>query len=348
MISNGGVRLFGATIGGQFWLNGAEVSNSTGWAINAPMMVLGGGVYARGLVAHGGVNLFSAVVEESVDLPKSALSSARGHSLRAPGMRVSGSITLDESANVAGDVDLSRTEIKDTLTISSAAFADGTTVDLRRANVGTLDMTTLNAPPAELDLRGARITTIDDDSNSWPGRIAFDMLTYQALNPVLSAGHRLAWLRQGGHSHHPQPYEHLAAHYRTLGQDDDARTVLLARHRLRRRSLRPLGRLWGYFEDATVGYGYRPGRALSWLVALTAVVAIVFSLAPPRPVQPSHPSFQPVAYALDLILPILDLGQEKAFIPVGMTQWIAWVSALAGWLLATAVIAAITRRLVRS
>jgi len=46
MISNGGVGLFGATIGGQFWLNGAEVSNSTGWAINVPVMVLGGGVYA--------------------------------------------------------------------------------------------------------------------------------------------------------------------------------------------------------------------------------------------------------------------------------------------------------------
>lgn len=348
MISNGGVRLFGATIGGQFWLNGADVSNRTGWAISAPVTVVGGGVYARGLVAHGGINLFGAVIGESVELSESTLSSACGRSLRAPGTRVAGSIMLDKSAGVAGDVDLSRAEIKDTLTISSAAFADGTTVDLRGANVGTLDMTTLNAPPAELDLRGAKITTIDDDSDSWPERIAFDLLTYQALNPVLSAGHRLAWLRRGSHSHHPQPYEHLAVHYRTLGHDDDARAVLLARHRLRRRNLRPLACLEGYFEDATVGYGYRPGRAFVWLLALTASVALVFSLVPPRPAQPSHPSFQPVAYALDLILPILDLGQEKAFIPVGVTQWIAWASALTGWLLATAVIAGITRRLVRA
>jgi hypothetical protein len=72
------------------------------------------------------------------------------------------------------------------------------------------------------------------------------------------------------------------------------------------------------------------------------------SLAPPRPVQASHPRFQPVAYALDLIPPLLDVGQEKAFVPIGFTQWIAWASALAGWLLATAVIAGITRRLVRS
>jgi hypothetical protein len=74
----------------------------------------------------------------------------------------------------------------------------------------------------------------------------------------------------------------------------------------------------------------------------------VFTATPPRPVQPAHPGFQPVAYALDLILPILDLGQEKAFTPVGVTQWIAWASAIAGWLLATTVLAGITRRLVRS
>jgi hypothetical protein len=348
MISNGGITLFGAAIGGQFWLNAAEVTNSAGWAINAPMIVVGGGVYARGLVARGGVNLFSGVIGESVELPESTLSSARGPSLRTPGVRVVGSINLDESAHITGDVDLSRSEIKGTLTVSTSVFAHGTTIDLRRATVGTLDMTKLNTAPTELDLRGAIITTIDNDPDSWPARITLDMLTYQALNPVVSASRRLAWLRRGSHGRHPQPYEHLAAHYRELGQDGDARAVLLARHRLRRRSLRPLARLWGYIEDAIVGYSYRPGRALAWLLALTVVVASVFSVAPPRPVQASHPSFQPVAYALDLILPILDLGQDKAFTSVGGSQWIAWASTIAGWLLATAVIAGITCRLVRS
>jgi hypothetical protein len=348
MISNGGVTLFGATIGGQFWLNNADVRNTTGWAMTAPTITVGGGMYARGLAAHGGVNLFGIVVGESVELPASTLSTPRGLSLRAPGARVGASIILDESASMTGDVDLSRAEIKGTLTFSSAAFAEGTAVDLQRAAIGTLDLTRLNARPAALDLRGARIATIDDDVDSWPERIAFDMLTYQALNPALPASRRLAWLRRGNDSQHPQPYEQLATHYRQLGQDDDARAVLLARHRIRRRNLKPLARLWGYLEDVTVGYGYRPARALGWLLALTAVVAIMFSAAPPRPVQASHPRFQPVAYALDLILPILDLGQEKAFVPIGATQWIAWTSALTGWLLATAVIAGITRRLVRS
>ena len=55
---------------------------------------------------------------------------------------------------MTGDVDLSRAEIKGALTFSSAAFAEGTAVDLQRATIGTLDMTRLNARPAALDPRG--------------------------------------------------------------------------------------------------------------------------------------------------------------------------------------------------
>jgi hypothetical protein len=348
VISDGGISLFGATIGGQVWLNTAEVRNTTGWAVNAPMVSVGGGIYGRGLAAHGGINLFAAKVGESVELPACTLVSRLSRSLRAPGARVGGSVALNDGARVGGNVDLSRANVEGRLAISGATFPEDTVVDLQRAAIGILDMAEFNAPPAALDLRAASIATIEDGPDCWPQRIAFDMLTYQALNPVLPADRRLAWLDRASDRYHPQPYEHLAVHYRQLGHDDDARTVLLAGRRLHRRGLRPSARLWGHLEDATVGYGYRPGRALGWLLALTAVVAIVFSAVPPRPVQTSGPSFQPAAYALDLILPILDLGQEKAFAPVGLTRWVAWAASLAGWLLATTVIAGITRRLARS
>ena len=351
MVTDGGISLFGGRIGGQLWLNGAEVSHSTGWAVNAPMVTVGGGVYADGLTAKGGVNLFAANIGESIELTHSALIPYRHRSLRAPGSHVLGNVALDDAVQVAGTIDLSRAEINGALTICGATFsdADDTTIDLHRATIGTFDMTTLSAPPAALDLRGASIDTIEDEPDSWPVRIAFSNLTYQALTPVLSADHRLAWLSRAYDGYHPQPYEHLAAAYRQFGHDDDERAVLLARHRLRRRNLRPLARCWGYLEDAAVGYGYRPARALGWLVGLTALVATLFYITPPLPVEPGKgPPFQPVAYALDLILPILDLGQEKSFVPVGATHWIALASSLAGWLLATAVIAGITRALTRS
>ncbi|WP_157017469.1 hypothetical protein [Cryptosporangium arvum] len=75
---------------------------------------------------------------------------------------------------------------------------------------------------------------------------------------------------------------------------------------------------------------------------------LTFHAEPPRALRSDGLDFQPVAYALDLILPILDLGQERAFTPVGPTRWVAWAAVPAGWLLATTVIAGITRRMNRT
>jgi uncharacterized protein YktB (UPF0637 family) len=54
--------------------------------------------------------------------------------------------------------------------------------------------------------------------------------------------------------------------------------VLLAKHRNRRRQLNSPARLWGYLQDAAVGYGYRPtfqmrGQGMdSWLQVDTEAV----------------------------------------------------------------------------
>lgn len=84
------------------------------------------------------------------------------------------------------------------------------------------------------------------------------------------------------------------------------------------------------------------------LLVLITILTVVFTAAPARPVQREARQFHPIAYATDLVLPVLDLGQEGAFVPQGVTQWIAWAGSLCGWLLATTVIAGITRRLTRS
>ncbi|MEU2777175.1 hypothetical protein ABZ646_30810 [Streptomyces sp. NPDC007162] len=347
LVDGGGVRLFGATIGGQCWLARADIRTTTGWAVSAPTLTVGGGIYAGGLTVEGGVNLFAAVVGESIELTASTLLTYHQFALRAPGARVEANITLDNASRVAGTIDLTRAEVKGTLSLIGTTFTEEATVDLHRAALGALHLEALTAPPATLDLSAATVVSITDSTDSWPAQIALTALTYQALHPVMPAAHRLPWLQRSA-DYHPQPYEQLAAYYRQLGHDDDARTVLLARHRQRRRSLPWPARLWGYIEDATVGYGYRPRRALMWLLALVATAAIAFSAAPPRPAQSHGPSFQPIVFSLDLILPVLDLGQEKAFTPVDSTAWIAWISSLSGWLLGTTVITSLTRRLTGS
>ncbi|MFJ6688283.1 hypothetical protein [Streptomyces sp. NPDC091294] len=347
LADGGGIRLFGATIGGQCWLAHADIRSTTGWAVTAPTLTVGGGIYAYGLTVEGGVNLFAAVVGESIELTASTLLPYHQYALRAPGARVEADIKLDNATRVAGNIDLTRAEVKGTFSLIETAFSEETTVGLHRAVLGALHLESLSAPPATLDLSAATIVAITDATDSWPSQVALTALSYQALHPTMPATDRLSWLHRGA-DYHPQPYEQLAAYYRQLGHDDDARTVLLARHRQRRRSLPRLAQLWGYIEDAATGYGYRPGRALLWLLALITTAAIAFAAAPPQPAQSNGPPFQPVIFALDLILPVLDLGQEKAFTPVDGTTWIAWLSSLSGWLLGTTVITSLTRRLTRS
>jgi hypothetical protein len=50
---------------------------------------------------------------------------------------------------------------------------------------------------------------------------------------------------------------------------------------------------------------------------------------------------------LDTLLPVVDLRQQAAWIPRGGAQWLASTSILAGWVLSTAVVAALTGLLKR-
>ncbi|WP_192809973.1 hypothetical protein [Actinomadura rudentiformis] len=76
--------------------------------------------------------------------------------------------------------------------------------------------------------------------------------------------------------------------------------------------------------------------------------AAVFAAAPPEPVKRGEaPHFNPVSYALDLLLPLVDLNQERAYDPVGLYQWFSYALIAAGWILVTVIAAAVARVLAR-
>jgi hypothetical protein len=54
------------------------------------------------------------------------------------------------------------------------------------------------------------------------------------------------------------------------------------------------------------------------------------------------PVFQPWIYSLDVLLPVVNLHQEEFWIPQGVVRWWAWLAILAGWLLTTVVVAALS------
>ena len=58
------------------------------------------------------------------------------------------------------------------------------------------------------------------------------------------------------------------------------------------------------------------------------------------------PAFEPLSYTLDLILPVINLHQRDAWVAQGPAQW-GVVLTVAGWVLATAALAALTGLLKR-
>ena len=102
-----------------------------------------------------------------------------------------------------------------------------------------------------------------------------------------------------------------------------------------------------------VGYGYRTWLAGVWLLGFWLVGWAAFDRAHAhheldlaRPGE-ARPSFHGAVYALDTLLPVVDLRQQAVWIPHGGVQWWAWASILAGWILTTAVVAALSGLLKR-
>jgi hypothetical protein len=55
-----------------------------------------------------------------------------------------------------------------------------------------------------------------------------------------------------------------------------------------------------------------------------------------------------VIYALDLLLPVVNLGQKYAFNPGSAEQWFSYALIAAGWPLATTIAAGLARVLTRN
>ncbi|MFE6133333.1 oxidoreductase, partial [Streptomyces sp. NPDC056437] len=101
-------------------------------------------------------------------------------------------------------------------------------------------------------------------------------------------------------------------------------------------------------QDWTVAYGYRPGRAALWMAVLWAAGTVAFSQVEPAPIKSGeHPEWNAPLYALDLLVPVINLGQDGYWLLDGRWQWAAAALVLLGWILATTVAAGASRLLRR-
>ncbi|MFF3817454.1 oxidoreductase [Streptomyces bluensis] len=365
------LSLINAHVSGAVNLNGADITAPGEWAVSAGGLVAEGGLYCvDGFVAHGEVRLMGAQLPGGLHM--------RGALLEHPGRRgvalaldnaVASTLDFSDGFSADGTVRLRGARVSD-LTFEGAVLngpPDGHGPSLEAVLMQAVDFDfTLARPPSGIvDLRGAQVSYLHDSNHSWPDVVELDGFVYGSINADEAAeaddeagerreavgrrdsvARRVEWIRRSP-GYNPQPYEQLASWYRKAGHDDEARRVLLAKQRHRRRTLPPAARVWGHLLDATVGYGYRPWLAGVWLLALTLLGRLSFGAHSPTPVKQGEGTpFQPLVYTLDLLIPIGGLGQRTAWYwSNDSLQWLAYLLIALGWVLTTAVIAGVTRTL---
>jgi hypothetical protein len=204
-------------------------------------------------------------------------------------------------------------------------------------------------PDGRIDLTNAKVGVFDDHQEGWPSTLWLRGFVYDTFkNEDISTRARLQWLKRNPGRFSPQLYDQLAATYSRAGDDTAARKVAIAKQWHRRPALSPLNWLW----YATVGYGYRTWLAAIWLAGLIGLGTCIFSSAYPAhmiALSTHPPAFHAAAYTLDLLLPVVGLGQKSAWQPLGSSYlyW-SWAMTGAGWVLTTALIAGLTGILNRS
>ncbi len=345
LTASGELRLPGAHIGSALLLDGARLDGLGRLALHGDSLTVAseasfrrsrveGG--ARCFTANGTVRLSGARFDGGLDFGGARLTATKGQpALRAGGMVVEGSLRLNDAFHTTGEIRLTGVRIS-----------------------GHLDLCGMDSPEALLTLYAASaVAGIRDELGAWPQRLNLDGFTYGPFSDYVAAVHRVRLVSRQvrrGDRHQTggfraQPYEQLASYYRSLGNDGEARTVLLARQRAQRAKLPWWQRLPGHLLDLLVGYGYRPLRAIGWAIALLAASSAYFSTVRPDHVSTEDRSvFNPVLYAADHLIPVIRFGQSEVWQYHGVAAVVTVVLTVLGWTLGIAIAAAATRTFTRN
>ncbi|MFI9554161.1 hypothetical protein [Nonomuraea endophytica] len=355
-VFEGTVDLTGAEISGAVDLSGARLTEpGPEGAVQLARTVVQGGIALRSVRVAGPVDLTRSRITGGVDLAAAELS-GRG-SVIAAGASVSGDLDLRDST-LSGLLDVSTAVLQGDLHLGGAELGQeaGTSLRARGLIARRLDFSPAR-PPGRVELDHGTVTILADQEASWParvGQVTLDQFAYRSLVSDMTIQKRLAWLAAGTPHAEPGPYNQLATCLRAAGLEREAGRVLREKLRRTARTRGLIWRVWGALQDVTVGYGYQPGRAVVGVLGLLLAGMVFFSRVACGPAAglcpvkaDEHPTWDPFVYSLDLLIPLVSLGHDTAWDPVGPAKIVALVLTVAGWILVTTVTAAAARTLNR-
>ena len=301
---------------------------------------------------------------------------------------IDGSVFLNHGFTSVGLLHLNRCRIGGRLTFEGATIrpAENDTAPLVVACRSTTVASGLFLDwdvEGNVDFQGTSTDLLVDDPSRWGTGHVIAGLTYQRMTPVNSdptstaneLDRRLAWLADQGEPD-AGTYSLLADYYRRHGHTIDAEEVLIARNRFLRTERQTQGgwrnrlrNITDILWDVGVGYGYRSSRAALMIVALTAVTSILLhsNFARDRLVtidedntvyvaaEPCESGtvrcFSPVFYAVDTVIPLVDLQQRSTWYPAhnlrfgSALEWGLDFTVLLGWGASSALVLGLSRSL---
>ncbi len=397
----GKLRLSNATIRGDLDLHGGILEKPCGTALNADKLVCRGDVYLnqasdseRTFVARGEVRLLGAKLGGDLDCTGGVFDNPGRDdknrvrdALSADGMDCESNVYLKEGFQAKGGVRLIGASIVGELVLSGGCFesrvetsGNGEVRHVRES--GAVGKSRLVAPdgeeaqteetnPVALDLSGAQVGILIDDP-SWPtaGRLVLDGFRYRRIDPK-NLEERLRWLEHADFA--PQAYEQLAGVLHGHGRREAATEVLIAKNKTRVKYESWPTKLRLRFLGFTVRYGYRPGRAVLWLLLPLIIGIVLFRWASAADLMAptsttilstqswqqnreipaeyaDYPRFSSPLYALDTLIPVVNLHMEQYWEPslappsprawgVSLPSWVPWLylrlHIVGGWLLTT-------------
>lgn len=351
-----------------------------GRAIDAANLSVGGAALLQGANVKGEVFLADARIAGYLAFGGGRFIHPGGWAIRAPNLRVGGNLTFKIADNgyaphgqktvIEGGVKLDRAQIEGALAWANLELRGPGPDSAKGAVLSFADCSIRGALQAKalimqqdglIDLSGASCASLEDDLKTGWGadaaRIDLEGFSYGRLESSAKDDRwraRLHWLKRAhrdGERFSPQPFSALAQVYARAGRREDARRVLLAQHD-QRTFLASAGPLTWALSSAfglVAGYGFAPirvVRALALYLALGVLGVLAMddqgALVSPQG-RACGGAVEPALYAMDVALPVIDLGQQRLCAPgrapgaelsagvaFGESEW-RWFEGVAMW-----------------
>lgn len=376
----GQFRIVDMQVKGSLILDGSTLDNPKADAVLANRCRVGSNFTAREVNVSGGLELRAVHIGANLDLRGSRLilpGSYRHQPGEKPSVDIGGSVIGRDLICARGDKEFvahggvrsRRAQIGRMANFAGAVLGDrlgaSHALNALGMQVAELVLTPLSPPKGKVTLRQVRCVSLEDNETFWnaTGQIDLEDFRYDSLRHSIDLKddaeiqRRLRWLSHAMRRRYlPGPYDQFAEMLRAGGNDEHASTVLMEKQRLRhiavaegRRVLGPLVLLWSWLQRWMVGYGYRPARALGWLIVCWLLGSLWFGLHPKLTEinEQDHLPWSPWLFTIDLLVPIVDFGNKNRWQTPGASQWISSGLIVMGWVLATTVAAGLTRMLKR-